>query len=77
MNIVLTNTELPSEPYPLADFAKKEFSCTIVVPPPPNHTSGTVLTFYGIIDSFYTIPEPGSLALLAMAALVMRTRRGR
>ena len=73
----LTSPDLPSDPYPLIDFSSTGFGCTILGPPSFNHPSGTDLIVYGTVDSFYAIPEPGSLTLLAMAALVLRTRRGR
>jgi len=76
LGTVLPGTELPAEPYPLAGFAGASFNCTIVVPYSPSNPTTTDLVFYGTIDSFYVVPEPGSFLLLALACLIINVRRG-
>jgi len=70
----LADTALPLAPYDLAPFANRGFSASFQTPllPPPDYSE--TLQFWGHIDRFYAVPEPTTLAMLALSLLTLRPR---
>lgn len=71
----LTTIDLPSSPYDLSLFEMPHFGVGVSGPPMPPYPYDSGRAVYGVIDSFYVIPEPFGHALMGLGIIACRLRR--